>query len=89
MKKRRGRLEIIRDILRTVSQKHEIGPTKLLQKSNLSPQVFREYIGELEKKGFLRKIIHKNHKLFQITAKGMSFLEQYRTIERFIEGFGL
>jgi len=89
MVKKRERLEIIRDILIIVNKKREIGPTRLLHLSNLSPQMFKEYVVSLEEKGFIRKEILKNKKKFTITGKGLQFLEDYRVIEKFVDSFGL
>jgi len=53
MGKKRERMEIIRDILKTINDKREIKPTRLLYASNLSPQMFKDYINELIAKGFI------------------------------------
>ena len=66
-----------------------IKPTRLLYSSNLSPQMFKEYIGELLKKGFIKEENLKKGRVFLLTKRGNEFLEQYRTIENFIENFGL
>jgi len=89
MVKKRERLEIIRDILKIINQKREIRPTKLLQLSNLSPQMFKDYIEGLESKGLLRIIDLKGKRNFVITGKGVLFLEDYKVIERFVDSFGL
>ena len=89
MSRKRERLEIIRDILSATRSAKGIKPTRLLYASNLSPQMFKEYIGELLKKGLIKEETLKKGKIFLLTKKGNEFLEQYRTIESFIESFGL
>ena len=90
MAKKRERLDIIRDILYAIRDNRNIKPTRLLYASNLSPQMFKDYINELISKGFIQLDIDKKEKkTFSLTMKGNSFLEEYRVIENFIESFGL
>ena len=88
--KKRERLDVIRDILQTIRQSREIKPTRLLYASNLSPQMFKEYINELISKKFIKfDIDEKEKKTFSLTKKGQDFLQEYKVIENFIENFGL
>ena len=88
--KKRERLDVIRDILRTIRESRQIKPTRLLYASNLSPQMFKEYINELLIKKFIKlDIDEKEKKTFSLTKKGHDFLQEYRVIESFIENFGL
>jgi predicted transcriptional regulator len=88
--KKRERLDVIRDILQTIRQNREIKPTRLLYASNLSPQMFKEYINELISKKFINLDIDKNEKkTFSLTKKGQDFLQEYKVIENLIENFGL
>jgi len=90
MAKKRERLEVIRDILKTIRESRNIKPTRLLYASNLSPQMFKEYINELISKGFIKlEISDEEKKSFHMTKKGNDFLEEYKSIENFIESFGL
>ena len=90
MAKKRERLDVIRDILKAVRDNRDIKPTRLLYASNLSPQMFKDYIDELMNKGFIRlEIDAKDKKTILLTKKGNDFLEEYRVIENFIENFGL
>jgi len=90
MAKKRERLDIIRDILRVIQENRKIKPTRLLYASNLSPQMFKDYINELLKKNFIKiETDKKNKKTFLLTQKGNDFLNEYRVIENFIENFGL
>ncbi|MGD9276398.1 MAG: winged helix-turn-helix domain-containing protein [Candidatus Pacearchaeota archaeon] len=91
MAKKRERLDIIKDILNVIMKsRNNIKPTRLLYSSNLSPQMFKEYVNELVSKGFIKFEIDKNDKkTFQLTKKGQDFLIEYKVIENFIENFGL
>jgi predicted transcriptional regulator len=44
MARKRERLAVIRDILNAIRNTKNIKPTRLLYASNLSPQMFKEYI---------------------------------------------
>jgi len=91
MAKKRERLDIIKDILNVIMKsRNNIKPTRLLYSSNLSPQMFKEYVNELVTKGFIKFEIDKNDKkTFQLTKKGQDFLIEYKVIEEFIDNFGL
>ncbi len=90
MAKKRERLEVIRDILKSINTSRQIKPTRLLYASNLSPQMFKEYINELISKGFIQfEIDKKEKKTFSLTPKGQEFLQEYKIIENFVENFGL
>lgn len=90
MVKKRERLEVIKDILNSIRENKNIKPTRLLYASNLSPQMFKEYINELIEKKFISlNVDEEDKKTFSLTKKGNEFLEEYRIIERFVENFGL
>ncbi len=81
---------MIYDILKAIQNNYNsIGPTRLLQKSNLSPQMFKEYLKELTEKEFIKTIEIKNKKQFSISDKGFQFLAEYKKIIGLIESFGL
>ena len=89
-KKKRERLQVIRDILDSIRKTRNIKPTRLLYSSNLSPQMFKEYVNELIEKGFMKiDIDKKDKKTFLLTPKGFEFLQEYKVIENFVENFGL
>lgn len=90
MAKKRERLDVIKDILMAIREKRNIKPTRLLYASNLSPQMFKEYMNELLKKSFIKLEVDENEKkTFSLTLKGNNFLQEYRVIENFINNFGL
>ena len=88
--KRRGKLEIINDMLRSIINKGgKIKPTHLLYKSNLSHSKMKEYITELMAKEMIDEIEEKGKKMFVITDKGREFLQEFERIREFSESFGL
>jgi predicted transcriptional regulator len=89
MVKKRERLEIIRDILQAIFDTKVIKPTRLLYSSNLSPQMFKEYVGELLGKELISEKKQNKNKTFTLTKKGMEFLKRYKELEMTIKNFGL
>lgn len=90
MVKKRERLDVIKDILMAIRENRNIKPTRLLYASNLSPQMFKEYVNELIEKGFIKlDVDEEEKKTFSLTKKGNDFLEEYRVIENFVKSFGL
>lgn len=89
MKKKRERLEVIHDILATVQEKGQIGPTRLQQLSNLSPKMFRDYIRELVETSLLVEEEISGRKMYKVSDEGFLFLERYRVFNNFIEKLGL
>lgn len=88
---KRSRLEIIRDILKVIQASNSaISPTKLLRLSNLSYQMFEEYLGELETKELVELKPYKGkRKVYSLTEKGRKFLDKYENFMDFLRDFGL
>jgi predicted transcriptional regulator len=91
MIRKRGRLDVINDILRIIRDHHNsIKPTPLLRYSNLSSQGFAEYYAELIQKGFIKEMTGSDgRKFITLTDKGFGFLDKYRLIRGFIDEFEL
>ncbi len=90
MMKKRSRLNVIKDIIEAIQKNRHIKPTRLLYASNLSPQMFKEYVNELiTKKYIMLEIDEKEKKTFSLTKKGQEFLQEYKVLENFVENFGL
>ena len=89
MAKKRERLEIIKDILTAVKERRQIKPTRLLYASNVSPQMFKKYIGDLLEKKLIKKKEIKKQNYYLLTGKGFQFLEEYKVIVNFIQNFGI
>lgn len=88
--KKRERLDVIKDMLQVIKDNRQIKPTRLLYASNLSPQMFKDYMNELLSKKFVKLSVDiKEKKSFSLTKKGQDFLSEYKVIENFIENFGL
>jgi predicted transcriptional regulator len=89
--KKRGRLEIIKDILRIIQEnRNSIRQTPLLRKSNVSSSKFKEYFNELLQKGFVKEMkSNSGERTLALTQRGFDFLEKYKTIVNFIEEFEL
>jgi predicted transcriptional regulator len=88
---KRGKLEIMRDVLRIIhDNKNSIKPTPLLRKSQMSSSRFKELYFELLEKEFIIELIDsRQDKYVSLTEKGFKFLERYRTIVDFIQEFDL
>ena len=88
--KRRGKLEIIADILRSIQNKEgKIKPTHLLYRSNLSHAKLKEYIEILLKKGMIEEKLVKGKKMFFMKDQGHKFLLEFERIKEFSDSFGL
>tara|TARA_Y100000310_G_scaffold94955_1_gene92781 strand:+ start:16726 stop:17001 length:276 start_codon:yes stop_codon:yes gene_type:complete len=88
--KRRGRLEIIADILRSIRDKGgKIKPTHLLYKSNLSHAKLKEYVDMLTKKGMIEEQSVKGKKMILMKEQGHKFLLEFDRIKEFSDSFGL
>ena len=90
MSKKRDRLQIIYDILSVIKEKNgRIKPTNILYKSNLSNQMFEEYMDELIQKQFVVENKTKSGKTYSLTQKGFDYLSKYNLIVDFTNSFGL
>jgi predicted transcriptional regulator len=90
MKEKRGKLEIVYDILAAVQKKNgSIKPTHLLYKSNLSYQRMNIYLEELIKQGMIRKDFDEDNKFYVLTDRGYQFLAEFKRIKEFTDSFGI
>jgi len=90
MSARRTKIEIIHDILSAIQKKRgKIKPTHLLYKSNLSYKKMLEYVNELINKGMMDEEELKGKKMYTITEKGASYIQEFKKIKEFSESFGL
>lgn len=88
--KRRGKLEIIADIFRSIQDKGgKIKPTHLLYKSNLSHAKLKEYVDILLEKGMIGEQQVKGKKMFFMKDQGHKFLLEFERIKEFSDSFGL
>jgi len=88
--KRRNKLEIIYDMLKSIQDKRgEIKPTHLLYKSNLSYKNLMLYVGELMENGLIEEKTDDGQKRYILTIKGIDYLVKYNEIRKFSDSFGL
>ena len=90
MPRKRGRLDIITDMLATLQNSGgEIKPTHLMYKSNLSHVQMSSYLEELLDKEFIQKVKKKNNDSIIMTDKGFEFFEKLKQMREFEKTFGL
>ncbi len=88
--KKRNRVEVIYDILKTIQSKNgNIKSSHIMFKSNLSYQMMNDYLSELIEKGFILEVKIKNSKTFAITPKGQLFINKFNTVDEFLTSFGI
>ena len=90
MPRKRGRLDIITDMLATLQNSGgEIKPTHLMYKSNLSHGQMSSYLEELLDKELIQKVKKKNNDYIIMTDKGFEFFEKLKQMREFEKTFGL
>ena len=90
MPRKRGRLDIITDMLATLQEQGgEIKPTHLMYKSNMSHVQMTSYLDELLEKEFVKKVKKKNYDYIIMTDKGFGFLDKLRQMREFEKTFGI
>jgi len=88
--KRRGRLDIIADILRSIQNRGgSIKPTHLLYKSNLSHVKLKKYMETLLERGMIEEKEVKGRKMIFMKDQGNKFLLEFDRIKEFSDSFGL
>ena len=88
--KRRGKLEVIADILKSIQDKEgTIKPTHLLYRSNLSHAKLKEYVNMLLERGMIEEKLVKKKKMFFMKEQGHKFLSEFERIKDFSDSFGL
>jgi predicted transcriptional regulator len=89
-KRRRNKLEIVRDVLKSIQMKGgTIKPTHLLYKSNLSHNRLKEYVTELTGKRLIEETELKGKSMISLTQEGYEFLEKFDRLKEFTDTFGL
>jgi len=90
MQRKRSRLDIIYDMLKTISNKGgRIKPTHLMYKANLSHAQMKLYLKELMEKQLVEEEQAKERKMLVITDKGFSFIEKLNQMREFEKTFGI
>ena len=84
MGSKRGKLEVIHDILKAIQDKDgRIKRTHVLYKANLSHQMLEEYLGDLLTKGFVLENMKKKTRFYSLTDKGHEFVNQIFYLHNF------
>ncbi|PIO00494.1 hypothetical protein COT72_02200 [archaeon CG10_big_fil_rev_8_21_14_0_10_43_11] len=84
MAKKRNRLQIIYDILKTIKMNPSIKRTHLMYKTNLTYIRLASYLDELEKK----KLVVIGDEI-HLTTEGKAFLDHVGKMQKFVDSFGL
>jgi predicted transcriptional regulator len=83
MSSRRGRIEVIKDILTEASS--GASKTRIIYRANLNFSQFNRYFSELVKKGLIVWVNNPGGGVvYQTTEKGEALLEVLRKAEQFI-----
>lgn len=90
MVKKRNKIEIINDILRTIRDKRgKIKQTHLMYKVNLSHKLMKSYLEELITKEMISEIREEKNIYILIKPRGEEFMDKLKKLTEFQEAFGL
>lgn len=90
MKSKREKIQVIYDILKAIKEKEgKIKPTHIMYKANLSPQMLKTYLEELNLKGLIMGKKSGKGKTYFLTEKGLKYIKDYQIILGFVDSFGL
>jgi predicted transcriptional regulator len=90
MAKKRNRMDIISEILKTIKDKHgRIKQTHLMYKVNLSHKLMKSYLEELISKDMIGEVKEGNNIYLIIKSNGEEFIEKFKKLKEFQEAFGL
>lgn len=89
MKRKRNKLEMIRDILIIIKNNRKIRITPLIYKSNLSSNSIKPYIEDLLKNKMIEQFEVEGNNYFRITKNGEDFITEFSKMKIFAESFGL
>ena len=79
---RRDRLHIMAEIIETTKESQL--KTRIMYNANLSFSQVNEYLSFLTEKGFLRVHVENGKKLYEATAKGKQYIENYREMSNLL-----
>jgi predicted transcriptional regulator len=90
MQRKRSRLDIVYDMLLTISNKGgRIKPTHLMYKANLSHNQMKLYLDELIAKSLVEEEEKEERKILVLTQKGFAFIQKFNQMKEFEKTFGL
>ncbi|HDQ06633.1 MAG TPA: transcriptional regulator [Candidatus Bathyarchaeota archaeon] len=79
---RRDRLHIMAEIMEATKECQL--KTRIMYSANLSFSQVNEYLSFLTEKGFLRVRVENGKKLYETTAKGNQYVENYREMSNLL-----
>jgi len=82
---RRGKTEIMADILKTCRE-DGAGKTRIVYQANLNFRTVQPYLDLLEKRGLLEIRKTGNRDLFVMTEKGDTFIKNAQSMSKMLEG---
>ncbi len=79
---RRDRLHIMAEIIEATKESQL--KTRIMYSANLSFSQVNEYLSFLTERGFLRVRVENGKKLYETTAKGNQYIENYREMSNLL-----
>jgi predicted transcriptional regulator len=87
--KYRSQMRIYVDIMRVIQrEENHAKPTRILYGANLSYDRLVKHLDELKTLGVIAEIVEGDDRFYELTQKGIEFLNQFRGVERFAGAFG-
>jgi len=87
--KYRSQMRIYVDIMRVIQrEENRAKPTRILYGANLSYDRLVKHLDELKTLGVIAEIVDGDDRFYELTQKGIEFLNQFRGVERFAGAFG-
>ena len=87
--KYRSQMKIYVDIMRVIQrEENRAKPTRILYGANLSYDRLVKHLDELKTLGVIGEIAEGDDRFYELTQKGIEFLNQFRAVERFAGAFG-
>jgi predicted transcriptional regulator len=87
--KYRSQMRIYVDIMRVVQrEENRAKPTRILYGANLSHDRLVKHLDELKALSVIEEVPDGDDRFYKLTQKGIEFLNQFRSVERFATAFG-
>lgn len=87
--KYRSQMRIYVDIMRVIQrEENRAKPTRILYGANLSHDRLVKHLEELKSLGVVEEITDQDDQFYSLAQKGIEFLNQFRTVDRFAAAFG-
>jgi predicted transcriptional regulator len=89
MNGRRSKTHVLVDILKVVRDNGKARPTHILYKANLSHKLMKQHLEMLMANEFIEQKDEHGKVYYKITKRGLTFIEEFKKIEKFSQAFGL